>query len=184
MLNQTGIRTLRRQAVYTSPNVFPPVPFEQREVDDPEFREAVEPQHCYVCKQKYSVIHYFYDQMCPSCATLTSPSATELADLRGRVALLTGGRVKIGYQAGLKLLRAGAQLIVTTRFPRDSAARYAKEPDFSEWADRLEIFGLDLRHTPSVEEFCLACSRHAHGSISSSITPVRLFAGRLRSTRT
>jgi NAD(P)-dependent dehydrogenase (short-subunit alcohol dehydrogenase family) len=74
--------------------------------------------------------------------------------LRGRVALLTGGRVKIGYQAGIKLLRAGAKLIVTTRFPRDSAARYAKEPDFPAWSDRLEIFGLDLRHTPSVEAFC------------------------------
>ena len=60
------------------------------------------------------------------------------------MALLTGGRVKIGYQAGLKLLRAGARLIVTTRFPRDSAARYAREPDFAEWGDRLEIFGLDL----------------------------------------
>jgi NAD(P)-dependent dehydrogenase (short-subunit alcohol dehydrogenase family) len=70
------------------------------------------------------------------------------------VALLTGGRVKIGYQAGLKLLRSGAQLIVTTRFPRDSAARYAREPDCSEWSDRLEVFGLDLRHTPSVEAFC------------------------------
>ncbi|HYO76561.1 MAG TPA: SDR family oxidoreductase, partial [Thermoanaerobaculia bacterium] len=79
---------------------------------------------------------------------------TELADLSGRVALLTGGRVKIGYQAGLKLLRSGAHLIVTTRFPRDSAARYAAEPDFAEWSHRLEIFGLDLRHTPSVEAFC------------------------------
>ena len=54
----------------------------------------------------------------------------------------------------MKLLRAGAHLIVTTRFPRDSAARYAEEPDFAEWSDRLEIFGLDLRHTPSVEAFC------------------------------
>jgi len=70
------------------------------------------------------------------------------------VALLTGGRVKIGYQAGIKLLRCGAHLIVTTRFPRDSAMRYAAEPDFKEWAHRLEIFGLDLRHTPSVEAFC------------------------------
>jgi NAD(P)-dependent dehydrogenase (short-subunit alcohol dehydrogenase family) len=70
------------------------------------------------------------------------------------VALLTGGRVKIGYQAGIKLLRAGAQLIVTTRFPLDSAARYAEEPDFAAWGHRLEIFGLDLRHTPSVEAFC------------------------------
>ena len=70
------------------------------------------------------------------------------------MALLTGGRVKIGYQAGIKLLRAGAHLIVTTRFPRDSALRYAREPDFEDWAHRLEIFGLDLRHTPSVEAFC------------------------------
>ncbi|HUR21595.1 MAG TPA: SDR family oxidoreductase, partial [Vicinamibacterales bacterium] len=54
----------------------------------------------------------------------------------------------------IKLLRAGAQLIVTSRFPRDSAARYAQEPDFAEWGHRLEIFGLDLRHTPSVEAFC------------------------------
>ena len=74
--------------------------------------------------------------------------------MSGRVALLTGGRVKIGYQAGIKLLRAGAQLIVSTRFPRDSALRYAAEPDFQDWGHRLAIFGLDLRHTPSVEAFC------------------------------
>ena len=92
--------------------------------------------------------------MCPACAEFNFNKRTELADLRGRVALLTGGRVKIGYQAGLKLLRAGARLIVTTRFPRDSAQRYAREPDFGEWAHRLEIFGLDLRHTPSVEALC------------------------------
>jgi NAD(P)-dependent dehydrogenase (short-subunit alcohol dehydrogenase family) len=52
------------------------------------------------------------------------------------------------------LLRAGARLIVTTRFPRDSALRYAAEPDFDQWGHRLEVFGLDLRHTPSVEAFC------------------------------
>jgi NAD(P)-dependent dehydrogenase (short-subunit alcohol dehydrogenase family) len=156
-LDQTGIRMLRRQAVFTSPNVFPPTGFEQREVDgDPEFREAIEPKHCYVCKEHYTALHHFYDQLCPSCAAFNFARRTELADLRGRVALLTGGRVKIGYQAGIKLLRSGAQLIVTTRFPRDSAARYAAEPDFGEWGHRLEIFGLDLRHTPSVEAFCRA----------------------------
>ncbi|MFL5403705.1 MAG: SDR family oxidoreductase [Gemmatimonadales bacterium] len=155
VLEGTGIRTLRRQPVFTSPNVFPPPNFEQSDIDDdPEFREAVEPQHCYVCKQKYSIIHHFYDQLCPACAAFNFAKRTELADLRGRTALLTGGRVKIGYQAGLKLLRSGAHLIVTTRFPRDSAARYAGEPDFGEWGHRLEIYGLDLRHTPSVETFC------------------------------
>ena len=148
VLQKTGIRELRRKPVFTTPNVFPPRGFE------PERRESLEPQHCYVCKEKYSEIHHFYDQLCPGCAELNFRKRTEMADLGGRVALLTGGRVKIGYQAGLKLLRAGARLIVTTRFPRDSAARYAKEPDFAEWRDRLEIFGLDLRHTPSVEAFC------------------------------
>jgi NAD(P)-dependent dehydrogenase (short-subunit alcohol dehydrogenase family) len=163
LLNGTTIRTLRRRPVFTTPNVFPPAGFESQrlgfeprdvEGDEPERRESVEPQHCYVCKQMYSVIHHFYDQLCPPCAELNFKKRTELADLRGRVALLTGGRVKIGYQAGLKLLRAGARLIVTTRFPRDSAKRYALEPDFGEWGERLEIFGLDLRHTPSVEAFC------------------------------
>ena len=154
-LNQTGIRVLRRQSVFTTPNVHPPLGFEQKEIEnDPEFREAHEEQNCYICKKSYSQLHHFYDQLCPPCAEVNFRKRTETADLRGRAALLTGGRVKIGYQAGIKLLRAGAQLIVTTRFPRDSALRYAAEPDFKDWGHRLEIFGLDLRHTPSVEAFC------------------------------
>src|SRR5665213_909323 len=154
-LHETGIRKLRREKVFTTPNVFPPKDFVQEEVkDNSDFREVVEPQNCYICKQDYSQIHHFYDQLCPQCAELNWIKRTETADLRGRVALLTGGRVKIGYQAGIKLLRAGVHLIVTTRFPRDSAMRYAAEPDFKDWRHRLEIFGLDLRHTPSVEAFC------------------------------
>jgi NAD(P)-dependent dehydrogenase (short-subunit alcohol dehydrogenase family) len=154
-LNKTGIRKLRREKIFTTPNLIPPIGFKQQEVEgDPEFREVVEPQNCYICKQDYTTIHHFYDQLCLSCGELNFRKRTESADLRGRVALLTGGRVKIGYQAGIKLLRAGAQLIVSTRFPRNAATRYAAEPDFAEWGHRLEIFGLDLRHTPSVEAFC------------------------------
>ena len=153
-LNSTGIRELRRQTVFTTPNYLLPGSDAQDTVDDPDFREAIEPQHCYVCKTMFSELHHFYDQLCPTCAAFNYTKRTELADLTGRVALLTGGRVKIGYQAGIKLLRAGARLIVTTRFPRDSAARYAAESDFEQWGHRLEIFGLDLRHTPSVEAFC------------------------------
>ena len=110
VLDETGIRTLRRKPVFTTPNVFPPEGFEPRDIgaDEPEFRESVEPQNCYICKQKYSVIHHFYDQLCPPCAEFNFAKRTELADLKGRVALLTGGRVKIGYQAGIKLLRAGS----------------------------------------------------------------------------
>lgn len=154
VLHETGIRELRRKPVFTTPNALPPVNDAQETVEEPDFREVVEPQNCYICKQDYSQVHSFYDQLCPTCADLNFRKRGEMADLRGRVALLTGGRVKIGYQAGIKLLRSGCQLIVTTRFPRDSAMRYAAEPDFEEWGHRLEIFGLDLRHTPSVEAFC------------------------------
>lgn len=158
VLANTGIRTLRSKPVFTTPNTFPPENFEQHDVDDapdaPPFRETIDQQHCYVCKEKYNQIHHFYDQLCPECAELNFAKRGELADLSGQVALLTGGRVKIGYQAGIKLLRCGAELIVATRFPRDAAARYAAEADFGDWGDRLEIYGLDLRHTPSVEAFC------------------------------
>ncbi|WP_282266238.1 SDR family oxidoreductase [Stenotrophomonas sp. PS02298] len=161
LLEQTGIRALRRKPVFSTPNYFPPHAAGLHDASNGEGTVAAEEpvhspelRHCYVCKQKFTQLHHFYDQMCPACADLNYIKRTETADLRGRVALLTGGRVKIGYQAGLKLLRAGAELIVTTRFPRDSAARYAEEPDFAVWGHRLQVYGLDLRHTPSVEAFC------------------------------
>lgn len=170
-LQDTGIRVLRRRPVFTTPNVYllgdagagtssiaPGAPedeaVEPRAGAPVSAPETVVPQHCYICKQKFVTVHHFYDQLCTSCADFNYRKRTELVDLSGRTALLTGGRVKIGYQAGLKLLRCGARLLVTTRFPRDSAMRYAQEPDFEVWRDRLEIFGLDLRHTPSVETFC------------------------------
>ena len=170
---ETGIRELRRKPVFHSPNVFPPKSFEPDDIHervDPADRGAGSAavreniaggpagarghQHCYICKQHFTLIHHFYDQLCPDCAAFNFRKRTELANLSGRVALVTGGRVKIGYQAALKLLRSGAQVIVTTRFPRDSAQRFAHEADFAGWGHRLEIFGLDLRHTPSVEAFC------------------------------
>ena len=158
VLNETGIRTLRRRPMVTTPNVFPPTDERRAENDEPGTtnaeRRTANDRVCYVCKAPYAQLHHFYDQLCPACADFNFAARTELADLRGRVALLTGGRVKIGYQAGLKLLRSGAHLIVTTRFPRNAAARYAQEADFGDWGHRLEIFGLDLRHAPSVEAFC------------------------------
>jgi len=92
--------------------------------------------------------------MCPGCAEFNYQKRFQAAPLDGQVVLITGSRLKIGYQATLMMLRAGAKVIATTRFPIDSALRFSKEEDFSKWADRLHIYGLDLRHTPSVEIFC------------------------------
>lgn len=154
-LNRSGIRSLRRKPVFTTPNFFPPKDPEALS-SQPEQKEGqvVDPQNCYICKTDYAEIHDFYDQLCPNCAELNYRKRSETADLSGRVALVTGGRVKIGYQAGIKLLRAGASVIMTTRFPRDAAVRFSQEEDFDQWGDRLQVFGLDLRHTPSVESLC------------------------------
>jgi NAD(P)-dependent dehydrogenase (short-subunit alcohol dehydrogenase family) len=156
VLHDTGIRALRRRPMVTTPApALPATPEEAAAAQTrPGWNASVAERQCYICKQGYSLVHDFYDQLCPSCAAVNFAARTELADLGGRVALLTGGRIKIGYQAGLKLLRSGAHVIVTTRFPRNAAVRYAAEPDFADWGHRLEIVGLDLRHTPSVEAFC------------------------------
>jgi NAD(P)-dependent dehydrogenase (short-subunit alcohol dehydrogenase family) len=112
------------------------------------------PRKCYVCKAEYRRLHPFYDQLCPACGDENQARRTAAVDLRGRVALVTGARVKIGYQAALLLLRAGCRVVALTRFPRDAAARYAREEDFDAWKDRLTVYGVDLRHTPSVELLC------------------------------
>jgi NAD(P)-dependent dehydrogenase (short-subunit alcohol dehydrogenase family) len=121
---------------------------------DGRTQHLIEPQSCYVCKQDYTEIHHHYDSMCPDCATLNWLKRNQSADLTGRVALVTGARVKIGYEIGLMLLRAGARVIATTRFVCDAAQRFEKEHDFGDWEDRLALHALDLRDTPSVEHFC------------------------------
>jgi NAD(P)-dependent dehydrogenase (short-subunit alcohol dehydrogenase family) len=116
-------------------------------------RRLIEPKACYVCKQPYQVVHEHYDSMCLDCAAVNWEKRHQTADLSGRVALVTGARVKIGYEAALMLLRAGARVVATTRFPPDAARRFGAERDFGDWGERLELHGLDLRHTPSIEAF-------------------------------
>src|SRR5262249_19344245 len=115
---------------------------------------------CYACGRPFREIHAFYDSLCPECAELNWSKRGQSCDLSGRVALVTGGRVKIGYAVSLRLLPAGAAVHVTTRFPRDAAERYSAESDFAAWADRLSIHGLDLRVLTEVERFAdEACAR-------------------------
>lgn len=151
----TGVRQARTSPLYTAPGRLVPalpkgIDSLTRESGDLRLTKA---QPCYVCKTPYTDLHFFYDSMCPSCAAFNYEKRFQTADCRGRVALVTGSRVKIGYQAALMLLRAGAEVIVTTRFPHDAALRYRREVDFDAWKSRLQIYGLDLRHAPSVELF-------------------------------
>ncbi|MFH1384984.1 MAG: SDR family oxidoreductase [Candidatus Omnitrophota bacterium] len=146
---RTGIRSARHTAVFKAPLEI------TGNIEGGETQRVLNsPQNCYVCKAEYTQLHFFYDALCPHCATLNYQKRFQSAPLHGQVALITGSRLKIGYQVTLMMLRAGATVIATTRFPVDSALRYSKEDDFKEWSDRLHIYGLDLRHTPSVEIFC------------------------------
>ncbi|CAJ1953857.1 unnamed protein product [Cylindrotheca closterium] len=109
---------------------------------------------CYACKVRYRVLHQFYDQLCPDCAKLNWEKRHQTANLKGKVAVVTGSRVKIGFQTCLKLLRAGATVVATTRFPNSAAEAYQSEPDFDQFKDRLQIYGLDLRDVTGIEAFC------------------------------
>jgi len=60
---------------------------------------------CYICKQKYRDLHYYYDSLCNKCATYNYIKRHNKANLNGYIAIVTGGRVKVGYQTCLKLLR-------------------------------------------------------------------------------
>ena len=148
VVEQTGLRVQRRSSVYAPLWLEPPKPEDL--ADRPELHQA---RACYVCKKPYVKMHRYYDSMCDECGDFNYAKREQTADLNGHYALVTGARVKIGFQVSLKLLRAGAHVVVTTRFPIDAADRYSKEPDFAAFHDRLQIHGLDLRHTPSVELF-------------------------------
>ncbi|GIF03770.1 SDR family NAD(P)-dependent oxidoreductase [Actinoplanes siamensis] len=105
---------------------------------------------CYVCKQRYTVVDAFYHQLCPDCAKLNHERRDARTDLTGRRALLTGGRAKIGMYIALRLLRDGADLTITTRFPHDAVRRFTAMPDSADWIDRLHVVGIDLRDPAQV----------------------------------
>lgn len=106
------------------------------------------PDKCYICQDSFRNIHFHYHRLCPGCAKFNYAKRTAIPDVKGRTALVTGARIKIGYQTSLRLLRGGANVITTTRFPRDAAIRYSQEEDFDEWRNRLTIHPLDLRDIP------------------------------------
>jgi NAD(P)-dependent dehydrogenase (short-subunit alcohol dehydrogenase family) len=125
--------------------------------------ELIQARSCYVCKVRYTRVDAFYHQLCPDCAAKHHARRNQGTDLTGRRALLTGGRAKIGMYIALRLLRDGAHLTITTRFPRDAARRFADMPDSEDWLHRLRIYGIDLRDPAQVIE--LADSVAAEGPL-------------------
>ncbi|HEV7185655.1 MAG TPA: SDR family NAD(P)-dependent oxidoreductase, partial [Leifsonia sp.] len=118
---------------------------------------------CYICKQHYTQVDAFYHQLCPDCAAFSHAKRNARTDLTGKRAVLTGGRAKIGMHIALRLLRDGAHLTITTRFPRDAVRRFSSLPDSSDWLHRLRVVGIDLRDPAQV--VALADSVSAQGPL-------------------
>ena len=139
-------------------------------------RQLLSARACYICKVRFSALHHFYDTLCPACASLNWAKRNQTAVMNGRYALVTGARVKIGFQAALRLLRCGATVFATSRFPRDAAQRFASAPDFEAWRDRLHVYALDLRDMRTLEAFCdmlLACAPRLDAIVNNACQTVR-----------
>ena len=108
---------------------------------------------CYVCKEGYSQFHDFYDQLCKQCGDLNYKKRTQKCNFDNRIALVTGCRIKIGYEIALFLLRNNCKVIGTTRFPKDAFERFSKEKDFDSFKDNLVIYPLNLRNLSVLDKF-------------------------------
>jgi NAD(P)-dependent dehydrogenase (short-subunit alcohol dehydrogenase family) len=115
--------------------------------------DLAKPRACYACKMPFVRRHFFYDRLCVRCADLNYAKRISTADLHGRIALVTGARIRIGYATALRLLRAGATVIAVSRFPNDTARLYAQERDFEMWRERLHVYALDLRQARRLRAF-------------------------------
>ncbi|GAB7006218.1 SDR family NAD(P)-dependent oxidoreductase [Nocardioides sp. AN3] len=112
--------------------------------------ELITARGCYICKQDFTLVDAFYHWLCPSCAAMSHAKRDQRTDLTGKRALLTGGRAKIGMYIALRLLRDGAHLTITTRFPKDAVRRFAGLEDSADWLHRLKVVGIDLRDPTQV----------------------------------
>ncbi len=186
VLAETGIRRLREKPVFTTPNVFPPEDFVQTDVtDEPRLPRGATRSTATSASRTSPRSTTSTTSSARRARHSTTPSAPRPPTCAGRVALLTGGRVKIGYQAGHQAaarrgrahrhhalpprlraaLRAGARLRRVGRPARDLRARPAAH------AERRGVLPSHPR-------------RRATGSTSSSTTRARPCAGRPTSTAT
>lgn len=116
-----------------------------------KFKKSAQSRACYMCRQLCSIleVHDLYPSLCRPCGSFNL-SSSELSlprklNLDGKTALVTGGRINLGYHTALRLLRCGAKVIVSSRYPRDAATRYLQESDCEQWQHKLKIIGADFR---------------------------------------
>lgn len=96
---------------------------------------------CYVCKKYFDANIYIesYNNLCITCSQENYINKNLKANLSGMSFLVTGGRVKLGFSSALKLLRMGAKVVITTRYPHFAMINYQTESDYESWKNNLVI---------------------------------------------
>ena len=110
---------------------------------------------CYICKTKlnFDNIHKFYGNLCIKCGDYNYSFREMKLNFSGRIAIVTGGRVKIGYHIATKLLSYGCKVLITSRFPKDTLLKYKNNPDYDKWKNNLIIYPIDFRIFESTVKF-------------------------------
>jgi len=108
---------------------------------------------CYMCKRKITSYHKHYQHMCSLCGHINWSKRHIIYNMEGWNTVVTGGRVKIGFETALRLLRNKANVIVSTRFSADALERYKAEKDYDIWKKQLSIVQVNFLSVKSVQEF-------------------------------
>lgn len=107
---------------------------------------------CYICNKSYNP--YFtlksYPRHCLGCAIIEKEKQSNVVDLSSYRVYVSGCRIKIGYATTLRLLRLGAKVIGSTRFPNLAWNNYRNEPDFEKWKDNLEILEANFKNLENI----------------------------------
>ena len=116
---------------------------------------------CLMCRKR-NIEHY---GICPECQEINNRMREKNCSLDGKWAVVTGGRIKIGYAVCLRLLRAGAYVIAITRYPKTALENYRNEADYLQFRDRLFIIGFDLLRADRISELISDIAEISDGKI-------------------
>ncbi|KAJ7046826.1 hypothetical protein C8F04DRAFT_1247878 [Mycena alexandri] len=125
---------------------------------------------CYICRrQREYDINPDAPPLCSECRAFNAARRADVAVpgiFAAKIALVTGGRINLGFSVALALLRGGASsVIVTTRFPEDALQRYTLETDFESWSSHLHILQADFTSPSSIQSAIQTIHRLANGRL-------------------